>query len=666
MKPLVLAVAIALVGAAAAASPVAISRRSVDADTQSGFTRPHVAVASNGRTFVVAWDDVFMPAFYNGKVYYRTYSDDGAAEQAVPSLAMNDSFAPAVVWNGSEWVIAASFAFDPGTPGEPPSLRAARIAEHGGAIAEQVAVISSGIPPRLPTGIAANGGELMIGNGETVLTSPDLTSPRPFRFRVRPLAAAGGTFLTVDDKSNVAVVTRNGAVLSTFTVYSGEALAATANGSEYALVFTRPGSVEAMTVATDGTITSRRTLQTNADAAQPAVTFTGGVYLAAWALPNRLCTESFTLTSINAAQCEVRSSTPLSIAVAGGTSNALLAWSERITATRTDVVRTRFYSNAGTNISRQDAFATSASGTQRAPRIEKTAEGLAVRWTEPAGLMSATVMTRGDVRGVREIAPAGSSVSRIAHASAGTLTVWSQDGRVMARFQRDDDRFDPPFVLGDGRDPDVATDGDQWLVVWEKESQIASTIVTADRIVVSPGGTLLARSVSAQSHPAVASRGSDYLVAWSQQEAAAQLMAIGVSTSGNPNGGVLDLASTRLAIQQIQIAVSGRRYLIVAQNDLGFPATSLVPDIFVAGVPADQPFRVRGHDGGFALLEGSPIRIHFIDLLGNDQPGNVLPIAARSYDFLFDGPRLMLAYEQPDGYVSSTLFLETFAPRRRG
>lgn len=629
----------AIAAMSAAGSPIALSPRSTAPDATSNTTRPAVAVASNGRTFIVAWEDVADTS----KVFYRTYDDLGGANQPVPLLAVSGAF-PAVVWNGSEWVIAASHSLD---------IRAARAAEHGGANGSEVVVWSGHAPPRLATGIAANGSELMIGNGETVLTAPDLSSPRPYRFGVRPLAAAGGTYLTLDETNHVAIVTRTGLVLTDVVIDPRAAIAATANGSEYALLIATPDSVESMMLATDGTLRGRQTLQVNGAASHPAVTFSGGSYLAAWALPNQLCSERFTLTSINAVQCEARQSTPRAIALASGNANALLAWSETIAGTHTDSVFTRFYGDA---ITRQDV-ATSVTGKQTAPRIEKTGVGFGVRWTEQSRLMSATLTSRGDVLAVAQTAQVG-SVVQTAHAAEGTLAVWSQDEHVMAQFIRDDGSWDEPFVIGNGAAPEVASDGEQWLVVWEAKSQIASTIVTRDRTVVATGGALLAPSVSVQSHPAVASRGSDYLVAWSEQQAATQLMAIHVSSAGNANGSALNVASTSGAIQ---VAVSGQTYLIAAEN-----VVSAASDILVISVASDQPWRVRGYPGGFALLEGSPIRTRFIDLHGNIEQGGVLPLDAISFDFLFDGSRLVVAYEQSDGYLSSGLFLETYAPRRRG
>jgi len=638
MKRLLL-IAIALAAMSAAASPIAISPRSTAPDATSNTTRPAVAVASNGRTFIVAWEDVADAS----KVFYRTYDDLGEANQPVPLLAVSGSF-PAVVWNGSEWVIAASHSLD---------IRASRAAEHGGANGSEVVVLSGRTPPLLATGIAANGSELMIGNGETVLTAPDLSSPRPFRFRVRPLAAAGGTYLTLDETNHVAIVTRSGLMLTDVEIDPRAAIAATANGSEYALLIATPDSVESMMLATDGTLRGRQTLQVNGAASHPAVTFSGGSYLAAWALPNQLCSERFTLTSISAVQCEVRQSTPRAIALASGSANALLAWSETIAGTHTDSVFTRFY---GEGITRQDA-ATTVTGKQTAPRIEKTGDGFGVRWIESSRLMSATLTARGNVLSVAQTASVG-SVVQTARAAEGTLAVWSQDEHVMAQFIRDDGSWDEPFIVGDGAAPDVASDGEQWLVVWEKKSQIASTIVTRDRTVVATGGTLLAPSVSAQSHPAVASRGSDYLVAWTEAQAATQLMAVHVSSAGNANGSALNVASASGAIQ---VAVSGQTYLIAAEN-----VVSAASDILVVSVAPNQPWRVHGYPNGFALLEGSPIRTRFIDLHGNVEQGGVLPLDANSFDFLFDGTRLVVAYEQPDGYLSSGLFLETYAPRRRG
>ena len=660
------------------ASAIALNPRSIEPDTSSNMTRPHVAAASNGRTFIVTWEDLFVPGFpNNGKLYYRTYNADGVPDQQSPMLAVNNAFTPAVVWNGLEWVIAGSVTFNIGMNLDLPIIRAARVQEHGGAIGNEVVVLSGQTPPSLDTGLASNGSGLLIGNGGAVMTARDLSSPKLFKFRVRPLAAAGGTFLTLDETNHLSVVTASGVVLSSYRVDPRGSVAATVNGPEYAVVITGAGGiVDSLTFATDGTITSHQTLQSNADSSEPAVTFSGSGYLAAWALPNELCTAHFTATSIGAAQCGVRQSTPNSISLAAGATNTLLAWSERISGTRTDAVFTRFLSEATGNAIRADDVATGVAGTQTFPRIERTAAGLIVRWTEPssaARLAYAILSPHGAVTSYGPIAQAATSVPvKIAHARGGTLGVWSDSSAVWAQFIQDEGGYDAPFMLGQGTEPDVASDGTDWLVVWQTTDprpQITSTIVTNDRTVVSPGGLVLARSTSAQTFPAVASRGTDYLVAWDELNATSELTALGVSPSGNPNGGVMHLAGTRGGIEEIQIAVSGRQYLVVAQNDagdIGFPVTSIVQDILVAGVDAFQPWRVRGSDSGFALLEGSgPIRTRFIDTLGNDRIGQPLPLIVNTYDFLYDGTSLILAYEQSDGYLSSKVFVDTIAPRRR-
>ncbi|HJW94111.1 MAG TPA: hypothetical protein VJ901_10875, partial [Thermoanaerobaculia bacterium] len=387
--------------------------------------------------------------------------------------------------------------------------------------------------------------------------------------------------------------------------------------------------------------------------------------------------ERFTLTSTGEPQCEQRQSTPSAISIASSASAALLAWSESVAETSTGQVWTRFYPVAGGSpITPTQNVVTGSAGLQRFPRIERTPDGLQVRWTEPAlasRLVSATLTTRGELTAMSTIsAPSATLLSnvrmRTARGAAGTLSVWSQSNVVRAQLAHDDGSVEPPFTIGNGNDPDIATDGTQWLVIWQTNDlipQIASTIVTSDLGVVSPDDSLLARSDTKQTLGAVMSRGSDYLVVWNETSV---VKAITVSTSGNPGDKVLDLTASRGVIEELQVAASGNAYLVVAQNEVGdiaFPATQPARDIFVAGVAADQPWRVRGFDGGFALLEGSPIRIRYIDRLGADRAGGSLPTAVSDFDFVYDGPRLFLAYEQSDGYLSSNLFLDIFGPRVR-
>jgi hypothetical protein len=163
---------------------------------------------------------------------------------------------------------------------------------------------------------------------------------------------------------------------------------------------------------------------------------------------------------------------------------------------------------------------------------------------------------------------------------------------------------------------------------------------------------------------AVASRGSDYLVAWAESgPASGQLMAIGVSSSGTPSGGTMTLAGG--AIAEVQIAASGRLYLIVVKApNIGFPVTSIVPDILVAGVQ-DGPVNVQPRAGGFAVFYGAPVRATYVDALGHHSDGGVLPVDLYyPFDFLYDGPRLVLARVAPDGW-SSQVLLDLYDPRVR-
>src|SRR6185369_197348 len=297
---------------------------------------------------------------------------------------------------------------------------------------------------------------------------------------------------------------------------------------------------------------------------------------------------------------------------------------------------------------------------QSQPRLALDANGVIAVWTD-----GYTVYLGGIDRGASHARPAGAlaignervSNLRIARSDNATLVLWlaqnpASPGYAQLRglILRDGSPLVPTqaFTLGDAAGAEVASDGHEWLVVWQtfvtSRLEMRSTIITANGTIVAPEGLPLAPANDAQQgqlNIAVASRGTDFLVAWTEDHSnGRQLLATSVSTAGTPVG-VMDLAGG--PINGIKIAANGRFYLIVVNaNNIGFPVTSIIPDILVAGVP-DAPFAVHARGDGFAVLHGFPVRATYVDALGNDFDGGTPAVSGYDFDFVYDGPRLVLA-----------------------
>ena len=298
------------------------------------------------------------------------------------------------------------------------------------------------------------------------------------------------------------------------------------------------------------------------------------------------------------------------------------------------------------------------------PAIELDPTGYAVVWNEPDDLpraMLGGVDRNFAVRPARSLAAPAPARVRLARGKDATLAVWSSEGdtpQVFAQRIADNGGIASPVLLGAGHAPAVAFDGENWLAVWESADsarQILSSVVTGSGINL--GAARVSPSDGQQTLPVVASRGTDFLVAWIETPPSLrpQLRAIGVGRAGQPNGSVMTFADSQY-FTTLDLGASGRQYLLVVQtldNNIGLPVTSIIPDILVAGMPGPYgPLRVRPRaSGGFIILSGSPLHETTIDRDGNAFDGGALPITADSVDFVVDGDRLVVAYSRGRAFV---------------
>lgn len=664
--------------ALASASTLPIAPRDVVPDYFTQRGRLNLSAASNGSTFAVAWEDRGIKIYDStASLEVRTWDASGKPEQPLP-LTIAGGVGPAVVWSGSDWIVGSSGVMSRYDPLPIMRLFATRVDEHATGSAGAVEIASTQGRATGPAGAVANGNDLFIGNaGNAVITTPDLQPRLQLAQPLRPLAAAGSTFLAQGTASAV-VISRDGAVLQ--NVAAGNVMAGASGGSDYGLVYLGTKSVEALVLSKEGAVLGRTTLETNVTAGSPAVIRRGDSYLAGWIADRNICFATFDATSKSLLQCRAAGLVQ-SLALADNGSKTLVAWSTAAGWSSPDHVYTSFGPSSQLPDLSLPSEAATTLQSQAEPRLVLDPAGVTSAWTDGriiflGGLDRGTLQTRTPRRITNFEDDRHVSNLRLSRSHDATLVLWiswptSGNAELRGAIVPDNGSTTTFLTLGEVTfaGGEVASDGTEWLVAWKSVSQpfqILSTLITEHGIVVSPGGTPLAPSGFYQQSAAVASRGSDFLVSWTEDRPTGRrLMAIGISTSGIPSGGVMDLAGG--SIEPVQLAASGRLYLIVVQSaNIGFPVTSIIPDILVAGVP-DGPLRVQPRDGGFAVLHGRPLRATFVDALGNDSDGGVLPFSpleSLSFDFVYDGPRLVFAHAENDGWGQKTL-LEVYAPRMR-
>jgi len=667
------ALSLSLVTLAASASTIPVASRDLVADNFTGRGRPVLSAASNGTTFIVAWEDRLMPIYDStSTVHVRTFDANGQPEQSLP-VPTAATVSPAVVWSGKEWVLASVGSRSNFDPFPVAHLYATRVSEHATEVSAPVELSSTPNGAGGRVGAVADGNDLFIGNfGNAVIATPDLQPRLKLAPPLRPLAAADGTFLA-EGKFNALVLSRDGTVLQ--NIGAGGVIAGTSNGHEYAVVYAAGDSVVALILTNDGLILHSATLATSVNASIPTVIRRGDAYLAGWVSGGNICFATFDAAAKSAAQCHAAGLVQ-SLALADNGSGTLVAWSVTSNAYgETDHLYTSFGPSSSLPSLEPARDAATMLRPQTQPRLASDANGVTAVWTDgrvpfigglDRGALQAHASRPVMMQSERLY---NLRVSRSRHA---TLVLWSAllangKSEVRGSIIPDDGSPQTNLTLPGAATAEVASDGEQWLAVWDsggEKAQVLSTIITAQGIAVSPQGTPLAPSAAAQLGVAVASRGGDYLVAWTENGPGSGLLqAIGVSSAGTPSGGVMTLAGG--PITAVRVAASGRLYLIVVQApNIGFPVTSIVPDILVAGVP-EAPFSVRARDGGFAVLHGSPLRATYVDAFGNHSDGGVLPFSSYyDFDFLYDGPRLVLARVVPDGWGSQVL-LDLYDPRMR-
>ena len=160
-----------------------------------------------------------------------------------------------------------------------------------------------------------------------------------------------------------------------------------------------------------------------------------------------------------------------------------------------------------------------------------TNTGSLVAWFEAAAMHIGGFARDGSRRPDRTIDAEGEAHHpALATAGAQTLLVYV-DGNALGggtirglRLDADGRPLAPAFTIGQGASPSVATDGHEWLVVWQSTNQTnVKAQVLAARVTANGDATAAVpvfANGATQDHPSIAWSGAGYIVAWNEEEGA--------------------------------------------------------------------------------------------------------------------------------------------------
>lgn len=173
--------------------------------------------------------------------------------------------------------------------------------------------------------------------------------------------------------------------------------------------------------------------------------------------------------------------------------------------------RRRFLAwDEGNSIVTDSGLASTAYARQFSPASAVDDTGLLVVWRDHDAFRIGGLTHAGTPRTEFLLFMPGSR-PRLASMGRLSLLVWSENDRLRAlRLDANGAPLPPTLDLGVGIEPDVATNGDGWLVV-AADGGLRATYVTASGFLVGFHETASEHGVL---RPVVVARGSEYLVAW--------------------------------------------------------------------------------------------------------------------------------------------------------
>jgi hypothetical protein len=594
------------------------------------------SIASGGGTELVAWTEQFHSFDFvpiTGRVFIRTYGADGAPLQPA-QIAIGFGSHPVAVWNGTDYVVAfGRFYSRYGTFLPSPDVEAVRVTSDGRVIdGSRVSLIET----------RSTGGNIsaLAWDGTHYLAS---------------VSTDGNTKLLLLDREGHVVRAQDGFALSI----------AALPGGGFAMVRSVPGKLELVRVTRDGDLAAPATLGP-IDRPEAKIDVHGDRIAVAWhtasgvvaeeldndahvlvsvALPNDATIESIVWRESGwvvaydrtSAGCIVRfGSGVASSTTCSDTARQPFAGTDRTAwiAPGVEVRTSRDLSLAGGDV------ASASATTQSDAAAVAASTGSIVAWFE-AGAMHVGGLTRDGSRRPDRIIDAEAEAHHPAMATAGaqTLLVYVDgnafgSGTIRAlRLDANGQPLAPAFTVGHGAAPSVATDGREWLIVWQSSDgtkvrpQVLAARVTANGDATAE--VLVFANDAAQYHPLVAWSGAGYVVAWVEGETAAsgthsRVMSQLVDRNGTRIANELTLADDVIAAFNTAAIACGPKSCLVAWNGngLGIFAAVVAPD----GTRSSEnrqllPFLSQSGvsiaakaDGTFRLVQEN--RYLFLDSLG--------------------------------------------------
>ncbi len=268
----------------------------------------------------------------------------------------------------------------------------------------------------------------------------------------------------------------------------------------------------------------------------------------------------------------------------------LLSWLDRRSGDGFDIYF-RLLSSSGLPIHTEQRVAAAES---RAPRSASVGGNSLVAWEkpgEPVSIAVALLNVQGETvltyeRLASRRVPNSQERPRLASNGRLLLMVWEDSRHSFSTSEVEYDilgtrlAFDGTIMDPNGLEinqssadqlrPAVASDGQDFLVVWEdfrneaiSQRDIYGTVVTDAGTIVSPIGNALS-SYGDQRDPVVAGHASSYLVVWEDERfSETDIYAIRVAPAGSPVGDQIEIARLPADQRNPDVATSGQEYLVV-------------------------------------------------------------------------------------------------------
>jgi cysteine-rich repeat protein len=484
------------------------------------------SVASTGGDFLVAWQDA--RAGTDTRIYFTRVTAAGVvmnpAGTQLAALPIVQS-EPVVASNGTSYLVVfvASSMFEVGY-----DIYASRVSATGAIVDTKPRVVSDAPGDEMNPAVAARGSEYLVawGDHRNSLDS-DVYAAR--------ISAAG----TVLDSSGIAI--SNG--------QRGEFLPSVAsNGTDYLVAW------------------SDQRAGTSIDVYATRVSATGAV-LDAGGVP--VSTDPWDQNAVSAAS---------------DGSGYLLAWSDG----RSEVYASRISATGAVLDPNGIALPAAIGLRDHAPAVAFDGGQYLVTWSDnfdyDADVFAARVTPAGaisDPNGLLlSLGPHAQDEPVVAASSSGFLAVW-EDFRTFRRTKLFATRLDPDGTVLDPNgilivdplyetdspsEPCVASNGDDYLVAWHKVSNggdLYAARITATGSVLDPNGFLVSSAPGWDFAPTIASDGTNYMIAWSDERNPDGIYASRVSAAGvvgDPNGIAIETAGG--SKYEPAIAHNGTGYLI--------------------------------------------------------------------------------------------------------